>query len=461
MGYLNSRATHRRPQHSSVSSNKENSDGASVTAPQSQLHSTPLNRDAKQLAKVSLPTGVHTKPKQNGGKIIEVSTSLQQGDDDVVAQHARLHAFTTRESVQPSLVPQKMAHRFSAEDVVILNNDIEPPQIIGVDQSKALDTLVFGGRGLFQEEWHQGFFFSDQPELRYGLVQLHGGPCGVIAVVQAFVIKELVFSPIFVKSGFNPSNHVRTTALVNALCEILWQAGGSKIAKVVLPPTLSQKFKAYKLADFIVHSFHNFDSLKQFIIQNQAIFVEREGPGVIAFVYSAILTRGVMQVHTDMDAPTNTLLGPHKYCSQELVNLLLVGTASSNVFDDTMDVGGTLLKGIFTRSTIGYLTLMEKMGYCQVGNNLKNAVFPIWIIYSESHYSVLFATSKTLSKEIFDLYYYDELGNQNEQYRISVDVTSQVATEFNEDDLVPPIEMCICTKWATAVCNWNGSEPLL
>ena len=47
-------------------------------------------------------------------------------------------------------------------------------------------------------------------------------------------------SPIFYflfnyyDSGFNPPDNVRTTALINALAEILWQAGGSKCAKLVL-----------------------------------------------------------------------------------------------------------------------------------------------------------------------------------------------------------------------------------
>jgi hypothetical protein len=39
---------------------------------------------------------------------------------------------------------------------------------------------------------------------------------------------------MFMNSGFNPTDHVRNSALVNALCEILWQAGGSKSAKVVM-----------------------------------------------------------------------------------------------------------------------------------------------------------------------------------------------------------------------------------
>jgi hypothetical protein len=37
----------------------------------------------------------------------------------------------------------------------------------------------------------QGFFFSDKPELQFGLVQLEGGPCGVLAGVQAHVLANL------------------------------------------------------------------------------------------------------------------------------------------------------------------------------------------------------------------------------------------------------------------------------
>lgn len=43
-------------------------------------------------------------------------------------------------------------------------------------------------------EWHQGLFFCDDEDLRFGLMQLKGGPCGVLAVLQAFILKELLFS---------------------------------------------------------------------------------------------------------------------------------------------------------------------------------------------------------------------------------------------------------------------------
>jgi hypothetical protein len=37
----------------------------------------------------------------------------------------------------------------------------------------------------------QGFFFNDKPRLQFGLVQLEGGPCGVLAGVQAHVLANL------------------------------------------------------------------------------------------------------------------------------------------------------------------------------------------------------------------------------------------------------------------------------
>jgi len=208
--------------------------------------------------------------------------------------------------------------------------------------------------------------------------------------------------------------------------------------------------------------FNNVEDIQRTLRANLSTFMERNGCGVLLLVYSAILTRGVENVRADMDAPDTALLAPHKYCSQELVNLLLVGRAFSNVFDGTMDVGGSTLKGIPNRGTVGFLTLMEKMGYCQVGNNFKNPVYPIWILYSESHYSLLFCPQPPASSTPkFDMYYYDQLGNQDEQYMITVDVTSNAKVEVADDELVSPIEMCILTKWPNATFDWNGSEPLL
>lgn len=56
----------------------------------------------------------------------------------------------------------------------------------------------------------------------------------------------------------------------------------------------------------------------------------------------------------------------NKPTEKELVNLMLVGKASSNVFDGNKDFDGMWLKGIPQQSTIGYLSLFENYNNMEV-----------------------------------------------------------------------------------------------
>lgn len=65
----------------------------------------------------------------------------------------------------------------------------------------------------------------------------------------------------------------------------------------------------------------------------------------------------------------------------------------------------------------------------------------------ESHFTVLFSCEpETLHENKFDLFYYDQLGNQTEEYRITVFLgpNRQLA---DEDELQPPLNLTISTKW--------------
>ena len=58
------------------------------------------------------------------------------------------------------------------------------------------------------------------------------------------------------------------------------------------------------------------------------------------------------------------------------------------------------------------MTLYEAYGYFEVGTFYKNPKLPIWIVCSESHYSLLFSMDIGIlkSKESsLELIYYDEL----------------------------------------------------
>ncbi|NWS56700.1 MINY4 hydrolase, partial [Chunga burmeisteri] len=336
---------------------------------------------------------------------------------------------------------------------------------IDISLAKELKNLLFGSSlCCFSEEWKiQSFTFSDIPQLKYGIVQKKGGPCGVLAAVQACVLQQLIFGDSNRNKDsrcLQPSEVHRTKCLSMAIADILWRAGGNEKAIVALPSGRQQftpigKYKADGILEtLILHSATRYEDLTVFLQQNIHQF--EIGPyGCILLTVSVILTRSINLVRNDFDVLTNRLIGSHGYCTQELVNLLLTGKAVSNVFNNVIELDSgngniTILKGITSRSDIGLLSLFEHYDVCQVGCYLKTPKYPIWLVCSESHFSVLFCLEKDLlddwkTERRFDLYYYDGLANQEEEIRLTVD-TTQMCAEDKENDLTPPLEHCIRTK---------------
>lgn len=187
--------------------------------------------------------------------------------------------------------------------------------------------------------------------------------------------------------------------------------------------------------------------------------------GVILLVYSVILTRGISNIQNDMDLEGNTLINEHGYACQELINLMLVGEARSNVHDGDRDLGdGLVLKGVNKRSDVGFLTFFEAFGYFSVGENLKSPKVPIWIVCSESHYSVMFSVDSKLTTEShqkFDLVYYDELARQEHDIILTVDQNQYNGPTADKNKNPIPIEEVIRTKWKQAAVNWNGRTVIL
>ncbi|XP_047418022.1 probable ubiquitin carboxyl-terminal hydrolase MINDY-4 isoform X1 [Sciurus carolinensis] len=351
---------------------------------------------------------------------------------------------------------------------------------IDLSVAKEIKTLLFGSCFCcFNEEWKlQSFSFSDIASLRYGIVQNKGGPCGVLAAVQGCVLQKLLFEG---ESGadrarqLQPSDAHRTRCLALAIADILWRAGDRRRAVVALASGTEQfsptgKYKADGVLETLtLHSLTCYEELVTFL--QYSVHQFQAGPyGCVLLTLSAILSRSLELVRQDFDVPTTHLIGAHGYCTQELVNLLLTGRAVSNVFNDVVELDSgngniTLLRGIAARSDVGFLSLFEHYNVCQVGCFLKTPRFPIWVVCSESHFSVLFSLQMELlsdwkSERLFDLYYYDGLANQQEQIRLTID-TTQTIPEDSLDDFVPPLELCIRTKWKGASVNWNGSEPIL
>ncbi|XP_062252293.1 probable ubiquitin carboxyl-terminal hydrolase MINDY-4 isoform X2 [Platichthys flesus] len=244
-----------------------------------------------------------------------------------------------------------------------------------------LKAILLGSNvSCFSAEWrNQGFTFSETHDLRYGIVQKKGGPCGVLASIQAFVLKKLLFENSESKNAglqrLTPSSNTRRRCLVLAVAEILWRAGEEKQATVAISTgrnhfTPTGHYKSEGLLEKVtVFSAESIKDL-QLLLEEHIEQFETGVLGCILLTLSAVLSRSIEKIREDMDVPTTTLIGAHGYCTQELVNLLLCGRAVSNVFDDDMELDSgngnmTLLKGMKGRCDVGLLSLFEHYNICK------------------------------------------------------------------------------------------------
>ena len=252
--------------------------------------------------------------------------------------------------------------------------------------------------------YHQGFVWSDYARRRFGLLQSQGGPCGVLAAVQAFVLLELLFKNDRVKDqwekieGDQILDSERESALIEALVSILAASREDK----------KSPFHIVTLADdntpldfespgsmMILRSFDSQNECKRYIRDNMNAYHSRSG--VCLFVFSLLLTRGVDTVKGDMDEPM-PVTARHGHCTQELLNLALTGRATSQVFDGSKPVGdtGLVLQGIDRRPRIGLLSYLEALRYLEVGSFYKNPSAPLFVIGATGHFSVLFCLDVSL-----------------------------------------------------------------
>nr|XP_043607253.1 ubiquitin carboxyl-terminal hydrolase MINDY-3 [Erigeron canadensis] len=320
---------------------------------------------------------------------------------------------------------------------------------LSVEEAEKLFSMVFGNevsKGILAQWSNQGIRFSPDEETSMGLVQHEGGPCGVLAAIQAFVLKYLLFFPQeLVKALPNSplksvsrrlqdtqdpvsnifgslTEETKSRALVRSMCEILFLCGNNNSATIaslrILDCEIEGKDESSKDENvarsleglsiesssdlqkvLTVCTFTSPTSAMQRLEEMIPIF--RSRMGALLFLLSALLSRGLDTVQDDRDDPTQPLVtAPFGHASQEIVNLLLSGMAVANVFDGKMDLGGGMfVKGILRSVEVGFLTLLESLNYCKVGQSLKYPKWPIWVVGSESHYTILFALDPHVQDE--------------------------------------------------------------
>ncbi|XP_031165332.2 inactive ubiquitin carboxyl-terminal hydrolase MINDY-4B-like [Sander lucioperca] len=310
-------------------------------------------------------------------------------------------------------------------------------------------------------------------------------------VVQARVLKYLLFMRQNGDEGrtllsLRVGKKDQETALATALSDSLWLAGQQASATVTLVTEdyCVTPHLGYKLDNFTerlqLFTFSQKEDARKFILEHIHCFKDEGSHGVILFLYSLVCSRTVDRLEEDLDCSTSHLLYRKLgtfVCRQTLLNLLLTGRASPNVFNGTLlfgEDGRPLqhpLQGIASRCDVGYLHWsreeMERGRLLQVGSMLKTPVFPVWLCCINSSYSVVFGLNRSLLSDwkmehLFHLYYYSGQSSQTTTARLTVDTHShhwEAPADGDPEKRFPSLEMTIRTKWAGAAVDWSGHAP--
>ena len=155
--------------------------------------------------------------------------------------------------------------------------------------------------------WYgQGFVWSDYANRKFGLLQTQGGPCGVLAAVQAFLLRFLFFesNKMDPKKQWNQvqnsiSSEEREHVLARAMSDILSRCRPRDTSKFVLATLANTKeiLTPESKANMIhLAEFDSIESCRSSLRKNLSSYYSKSG--VLLFVYSVLLSRGVELVRS-------------------------------------------------------------------------------------------------------------------------------------------------------------------
>ncbi|XP_069504508.1 ubiquitin carboxyl-terminal hydrolase MINDY-3 isoform X2 [Ambystoma mexicanum] len=240
--------------------------------------------------------------------------------------------------------------------------------------------------------WTQGFVFSQSEST--ALEQFEGGPCAVIAPVQAFLLKNSLFN------SQKPNwRECHVTCLREKTSEETASLPEStaETSQLDQPAALAAEELGFERFHALIHKriFQSFTEFKDAVWDQHSMWINK--CGVLLFLYSVILTKGIENIKNEIEDVEEPLIDPlYGHGSQSLINLLLTGHAVSNVWDGDRECSGMKLFGVRNQASVGFLTLMEALRYCKVGSYLKCPKHPIWLLGSETHLTVFFTKEMTV-----------------------------------------------------------------
>lgn len=109
---------------------------------------------------------------------------------------------------------------------------MQAQQVSPMDTAAIKQLLFKSQTGSFHDSWQQGFYLD--PKLKYGLFQDKGGPCGIIATVNAFYLKHLLYGH---KRKLDDSS-VFKECLASAITDVLLNASNGNQVCLAVPKSM-------------------------------------------------------------------------------------------------------------------------------------------------------------------------------------------------------------------------------
>nr|XP_039248098.1 inactive ubiquitin carboxyl-terminal hydrolase MINDY-4B-like [Styela clava] len=380
---------------------------------------------------------------------------------------------------------------------------------IDLETAKAVRRILFGdATHFFTKDWQRyRFHFRDPASaIPYGLNCNSAGARAFCLCMQCYILKHLLFVDAededkpFGRAPPEPTSAEQTTALINAICDILWKLSHTihseddnieKKQVIVSLPGDSPCFETLGnfLADGLIEKLWLFtivtqDELRKFIKRNLHFFCDEGEQGGILLMYSIVLSHTPETIHSELAQCQRSILTENSRPTQAFINLLLSGAASCFVHNGVIkyDKHGRELEiplpGPRKRSEIGFLFFDKTEGddnRTTVGCMLRTPLLPIWITQVNGSYGLIFCTSRDLVADwkierFFTINYYTGHYTQVKATSISVDTRRRAFLdpsreisywddEEEKERKQPSLERTIGTKWPEALLNWNGETP--
>ncbi|XP_055856816.1 inactive ubiquitin carboxyl-terminal hydrolase MINDY-4B [Episyrphus balteatus] len=339
-------------------------------------------------------------------------------------------------------------------------------------------------------------------EHAYGLVSPRNATRGLLSALQGFILKNLLFKRTLRGSGapsaaelLRPNEAQQIDALITSMVEILAQISENNKFIVALPG--EESFIAHSTTyfqDTITEKLYLFQleskgSLEIFLKNNIQFFTAEDSPGALLFLYSAVLTRSIGKIRSDLDkkgAGTVSLVGNKEEGSLNIVTLLLTGRATPYIHNGVVHAGdennyAAPQYGTLNRCSIGLLLWeneKKQTSVLQPGSRLKTPHLPIWITSCVGHFGVIFNNNQDLLRNYhaesrFELVYYSCSGNEvtmtidnrgltefsattaNQAVESSSSLSGAAPAEVKEETINTPLQHLIHTKWEDASITFH------